>query len=137
MKLTINPQDGTITVDTPDNVSAAQFVRELLSGHTPAQPPKAIEAKPVKKRRRKRQLAASRADRPLSKALDETWAYLASADRPEGIATAEIAEAFGLSMAGAGWRLNQLVKRDMAWSIKRGLYRVGSAVDAALLNGSR
>jgi len=141
MKLTINPQDGTITVDTPDNVSAAQFVRELLSRHTPPAP-KAIESKRVAKsapkKRRRRKLAPPRPERPISKPLDETWAWMAAADRPEGITAREIAEAFGLTNAGATWRINRLIDRDMVWSVSRGHHRVGSAHDAkVLLNGSR
>jgi hypothetical protein len=142
MKLVINPNDGTITVDTADNISAAQFVRELLSGHaTP--PPKAIEAKRVakpapKKRRRRRKLGPPKADRPLPRSLDETWAYLAASDRSEGISAAEVAEAFGISHGGAGQRLYELVNRDMAWRCSVGRYRVGSLVDGvAILNGAR
>jgi hypothetical protein len=134
MKLTINPADGTITVDTPDNVSAAQFVRELLSGHTP-EAPKAIEAKRVKKPR-KRKLAPPKADRPLSRTMDETWAWLAASDRPEGVTSEEVAKAFGLSHAGGLWRINELIKRDMAWRVAPGRYRVGSVADVAVMNGA-
>jgi hypothetical protein len=139
MKLTINPADGTITVDTPDNVSAAQFVRELLSGHAPAPAPKAIEAKRVtKKSRRKRKLAPPKADRPLSKTMDETWAWLAASDRPEGVTADEVAKAFGLSHAGGLWRVNELIKREMAWRVAPGRYRVGSVSEAeVMLNGAR
>ena len=140
MKLTINPADGTITVDTADNISAAQFVRELLSGHTAPQP-KAIESKratkkPAKKQARK--LASPKADRPLSKAMDETWAWMAASDRPDGVTSEEVAQAFGLTHAGGLWRINQLVKREMAWRVAPGRYRVGSVTDAeVMLNGSR
>jgi hypothetical protein len=141
MKLTINANDGTITAETSDDVSAAQFVRELLSGHA-APPPKAIEAKPVESKRvakkpRKRKLAPPKADRPLTKVHDETWAWLAASDRPEGVTAAEVAEAFGLSQAGGLWRINELVKRDMAWRVGPGRYRVGSIADSSVLNGAR
>ena len=63
---------------------------------------------------------------------------MAAADRPEGITAREIAEAFGLTNAGATWRINRLIDRDMVWSVSRGHHRVGSAHDAkVLLNGSR
>jgi hypothetical protein len=139
MKLVINANDGTITAETSDDVSAAQFVRELLSGHKPAPPPKAIEAKPVTKKpakRRKRKLAPPKADRPLSKALDETWAYLAAADRAGGVHISEVAKAFNLTDSGAGQRLYALIERHMAWRVSIGYYRVGSPVDGALLNGA-
>lgn len=135
MKLTINPADGTITGEWDDDVSAAQFVRELLSGHAPP-PPKAIEAKRVtRKPRKKTKLALPKADRPLTKVHDETWAWLAASDRPEGVSPAELAKAFGLSVAGALWRINELIKRDMAWKTGPGRYRVGSVADVAM-NGA-
>jgi hypothetical protein len=139
MKLVINANDGTITVDTPDDVSAAQFVRELLTGHTPPPTPKAIEAKRVvKKRSRKRKLAPPRADRSLSKAQDEAWAWLAAADRPEGVTPIEMAEMFGITSSAAQQRIQHLIERDMVWKVSRGRYRVGSAADVTvLLNGAR
>jgi hypothetical protein len=139
MKLTLNLTDNTITVDTPDDTSAAQFVRELISGHPHTPAPKAIEAKRVaKKPRRRKKLAPPKPDRPLSKAMDETWAWLAASDRPEGITSEEVAKAFGLSHAGGLWRINALIKRDMAWRVGPGRYRVGSVADAeVMLNGAR
>lgn len=142
MKLTIRPDEGTITVETPDDVSAAQFVRELLHGTPAAAPaPKAIEAKRVAKKPRKqprKKLAAPRADRPLTKVHDETWAWMAASDRQDGITAEEVANAFGLSHAGGLWRINELIKRDMAWRCAPGRYRVGSVNDAeVMLNGSR
>ena len=141
MKIEINPATGLITAEIEDNSSAASFVRELLSGHAvPA--PKAIEskrvAKPAPKKRRRRKLATPRPERQISKPLDETWAWMAAADRPEGITAREIAGAFDLTNAGATWRINRLIERDMVWLVSRGRYRVGSAHDAeVLLNGSR
>ena len=129
MKLVINPTDGTITVETPDNVSAAQFVRELCQ----PQPQKAIEAKPKRKPKKQKALAPPRPDRPLSKPMDETWAWLAAADGPRGVTAEELANAFGITTAGALWRLNQLIKRDMAWRVSTGHYRVGSITDAEVI----
>lgn len=140
MKVVIKPAEGTIEVDIADDSSGAQFVRELMSGALPApEAPKAIEAKRPRKRGRprKKDLAPPRADRPLTRIQDETWAWLAASDRPDGVTIDEVAQAFGLSHAGAGWRLNQLVRRDMAWRIAPGRYRVGSVTDAILTNGAR
>lgn len=209
MKLTINPGDGTITVDTPDNVSAAEFVRELLSGAKPPPPPKAIEAKSERIRPRphgglsreltetvewlethdtaagvtsdkiaaglgitkfacqyrmgklvkkgvarrvtadhyratwkpakKQKLAPPKADRQLSRALDETWAFLANLDTtyPEGVSTAQVADKFHLTPSGASQRLYELVSRGMAHRISMGRYKVGPGYDdISSLNGS-
>jgi hypothetical protein len=148
MKLTINPGDGTITVDTADNVSAAEFVRELLSGARPQQP-KAIESarvakKPVKRRRKKatpRKMAPPKADRPLSHALDETWAFLGAVaeHHPEGVTAQQVADKFHISHGGAGQRLYELVTRGMAHRISAGRYKVGPGYDESditSLNGS-
>lgn len=142
MKVVIKPAEGTIEVDIADDSSGAQFVRELMSGHIPApEQPKAIESKRVTKKRgrpRKKDLAPPRADRPLTKVHDETWAWLAASDRPDGVTADEVAKAFGLSHAGGLWRINELIKRDMAWRVGPGRYRVGSVTDGAILtNGAR
>jgi hypothetical protein len=147
MKLTINPGDGTITVDTADNVSAAEFVRELLSGPRP-QRPKAIESKRVAKKPVKRKKAAPRkmappkADRPLSRALDETWAFLGAVAEahPEGVSAQQVADKFHITQGGAGQRLYELTARGMAHRISAGRYRVGPGYDDSdiitSLNGS-
>jgi hypothetical protein len=139
MKLVISP-DGSITVETPDSPSAAEFVRELYGARVApvAAAPKAIEAKRVAKKPRRKKLAQPKADRPLTKAMDETWAWLAASDRPEGVTADEVAKAFGLSHAGGLWRINALIKREMAWRVGPGRYRVGSVADAeVMLNGAR
>ena len=141
MRIEINPATGLITAEIEDDSSAAGFVRELLSGAKPAPAPKALEAKRVPKKpvkRRKRKLAPPKPDRPLTKVHDETWAWMAASDRPEGVTADEVGEAFGISKAGGLWRINELVKRDMAWRCAPGHYRVGSVTDAeVMLNGAR
>jgi hypothetical protein len=137
MKLVISP-DGTITVETPDSPSAAEFVRELYGARVaPIAEPKAIEPKRAAKKPRRKKLAQPKADRPLTKVHDETWAWLAASDRPDGVTAEEVAQAFGLSHAGGLWRINELIKRDMAWRVGPGRYRVGSATDGVILNGAR
>lgn len=140
MRIEINPATGLITVETNDNSSAAEFVRELVGGQKPLPAPKAIESgrvtTPKKPRRRRRKLAPARADRPLTKAEDETWAWMGANDRPEGISAEEVAQAFGISVAGGTWRIGRLVKRDMAWRCGTGRYRVGSLTDGAIISSN-
>jgi len=136
MKLTISP-DGTITVETPDSPTAAEFVRELYAPAPIAAPkPVKLQRAEAPKRKQKRarsaeqirkQLVAPKADRPLTKEMDESWAWLAAADRAEGVAADEMAKAFGLSHAGALYRLRKLIDRDMAHKVDRDRYRVGTA----------
>jgi len=96
------------------NGRPATYAQPLPTLETPA-----IEAPKKKKTEEEVELVE------LSPKLVDTWNWLVANDTPRGVALAEIAVAMNLAHATTTWRLNALIKKQMAYRVRRGRYRAG------------
>jgi hypothetical protein len=60
----------------------------------------------------------------LSPALQELYEYLSGNDQEEGIALADLTNAFGIKASAMSQRLRQLENRDFATRVGRAMWRI-------------
>lgn len=114
MKVVVSP-DGQVSFETDDVEQALAMVNSLRAGA------KAAPKKHAHHHHKKKADGGT----SLSPALAQTWEWLVAHDSTEGVTTAEVAEGLGLQEPAATWRLNRLLKKELAHRLKRGHYRAG------------